>query len=76
MDPAANRTYHYWHAFVPDVQPGQIYGYRVDGPSDPANGMRFDAFKVLLDPYGLSVSSRGTTAARLLAPKAITPPPP
>ena len=30
--PSANRTYHYWHVFVPDVDPGQLYGYRVDGP--------------------------------------------
>jgi isoamylase len=55
IDPATNRTYHYWHIFVPDVRPGQIYGYRVDGPFDPAGGMRFDASKVLLDPYGRGV---------------------
>ena len=42
IDPAANRTYHYWHVFVSGVQAGQIYGYRVHGPSDPANGLRFD----------------------------------
>ena len=36
IDPALNRTYHYWHTFVPGVQPGQIYGYRVQGPYDPA----------------------------------------
>jgi isoamylase len=50
IDSAANRTYHYWHAFVPNVNPGQIYGYRVQGPFDPAKGMRFDASKILLDP--------------------------
>ncbi len=55
LDPAANRTYHYWHVFMPDVQPGQIYGYRVEGPFDPASGMRFDPTKVLLDPYGRGV---------------------
>jgi isoamylase len=55
IDPATNRTYHYWHVFVPDVQPGQLYGYRVHGPFDPASGMRFDATKVLLDPYGRGV---------------------
>ena len=55
LDPVANRTYHYWHAFVPGVQPGQIYGYRVQGPADPARGLRFDAKKVLLDPYGRGV---------------------
>ncbi|MFY9940309.1 MAG: glycogen debranching protein GlgX [Silvibacterium sp.] len=55
LDPYANRTYHYWHVFVPEVEPGQIYGYRVGGPFDPANGLRFDAEKVLLDPYGRAV---------------------
>src|SRR5262250_602941 len=52
LDPFINRTYHYWHAFVPGAQPGQLYGYRVYGPFDPSKGMRFDAAKVLLDPYG------------------------
>ena len=52
IDPAINRTYHYWHVFVPGVKPGQIYGYRVDGAFDPPSGMRFDPAKVLLDPYG------------------------
>jgi glycogen operon protein len=55
LDPVVNRTYHYWHAFVPDVPAGQIYGYRVEGPADPAAGLRFDASKVLLDPYGRGV---------------------
>src|SRR5512135_1405194 len=55
LDPVSNRTYHYWHVFVPGVQPGQIYGYRVEGPSDFARGMRFDRSKVLLDPYGRGV---------------------
>jgi isoamylase len=55
IDPAANRTYHYWHVFVPGVQPGQLYGYRVHGPFDPASGMRFDRAKLLLDPYGRGV---------------------
>jgi isoamylase len=55
IDPSTNRTYHYWHVFVPGVQPGQIYGYQAAGPFDPANGMRFDPAKVLLDPYGRGV---------------------
>jgi isoamylase len=55
VDSAVNRTYHYWHAFVPGVQPGQLYGYRVYGPFDPPRGLRFDPTKVLLDPYGRSV---------------------
>jgi len=55
LDPSANRTYHYWHVFVPNVRPGQLYGYRVEGPFDPSSGMRFDPTKVLLDPYGRGV---------------------
>ncbi len=56
LDPAVNRTYHYWHAFVPGVQQSQIYGYRVHGPWDPATGKRFDPGKVLLDPYARAVA--------------------
>src|SRR6266436_3697338 len=52
IDPAANRTYHYWHVFVSGVKAGQIYGYRAKGAFDPPNGMRFDPTKVLVDPYG------------------------
>jgi isoamylase len=52
LAPHINRTYHYWHTFVPDVTAGQLYGYRVAGHFDPARGLRFDANKVLLDPYG------------------------
>ncbi len=55
LDPSANRTYFYWHVFVPSVRPGQLYGYRVDGPFDPSSGLRFDPTKVLLDPYGRGV---------------------
>jgi len=52
LDPWKNLTYHYWHVFVPSLQAGQIYGYRVHGPSEPQRGLRFDQQKVLLDPYG------------------------
>ena len=55
LDPAINRTYHYWHVFVPGLNAGQIYAYRVHGPFDPNNAMRFDPAKVLLDPYGRGV---------------------
>jgi isoamylase len=55
IDPASSRTYHYWHVFMPGVEAGQVYGYRVDGRFDPASGMRFDSAKVLLDPYGRGV---------------------
>jgi isoamylase len=56
LDPFANRTYHYWHGFVPGLQAGQLYGYRVYGPFEPHQGMRFDSSKVLLDPYCRGVS--------------------
>ena len=55
LDPATSRTYHYWHAFVPGALAGQIYGYRVNGPSDPDRGLRFDPAKVLLDPYARGI---------------------
>ncbi|HYL85472.1 MAG TPA: glycogen debranching protein GlgX [Candidatus Angelobacter sp.] len=55
IDPTTNRTYHYWHSYVQGLQPGQLYAYRAYGPFDPANGMRFDGSKVLLDPYGRCV---------------------
>jgi len=66
LDSVRNRTYHYWHAFVPGVRPGQIYGYRVSGPYDPPRGLRFDPAKILLDPYGREVivpSTYGREAA-------------
>src|SRR5215469_15685558 len=59
LDPKVHRTYHYWHIFVPGISPGQIYGYRVRGPAEPQNGMRFDPSKVLLDPYGRGVTVPG-----------------
>jgi isoamylase len=56
IDSAMNRTYHYWHVFVPGVKAGQIYGYQVSGTFDPSSGMRFDDRKLLIDPYGLAVA--------------------
>jgi isoamylase len=55
LDPEINRTYHYWHTFVPGIKAGQIYGYRVHGPYEPASGLWFDPSKVLLDPYSRGV---------------------
>lgn len=43
LDPRANRTYHYWHTFVPGVAAGQLYAYRISGPFDPERGLRFEA---------------------------------
>jgi glycogen operon protein len=45
-----------WHGFVPGVGPGQEYAFRVDGPFSPSDGMRCNAAKLLLDPYGRSVT--------------------
>ena len=44
-----------WHVYLPGIQPGQLYGYRVHGPFDPANGHRFNPSKVLLDPYAKEI---------------------
>ena len=56
LDPNRHRTYHYWHVFVPDLKPGQIYAYRAHGSFAPEQGLRFDGEKILLDPYGLAVA--------------------
>ena len=44
-----------WHGYIPDVLPGQRYGYRVHGPYDPANGLRCRPSKLLIDPYAKAV---------------------
>ncbi len=49
------RTAHNWHAYLPDVGPGQRYGYRVHGPYAPADGLRFNPHKLLLDPYAKAI---------------------
>ncbi|MEW6269581.1 MAG: glycogen debranching protein GlgX, partial [Thermodesulfobacteriota bacterium] len=45
-----------WHGFLPDVRPGQLYGYRVHGPYAPAEGHRFNPNKIVLDPYAKAVA--------------------
>lgn len=44
-----------WHGYLPTIQPGQLYGYRVYGPHEPAEGCRFNPNKLLLDPYAKAV---------------------
>jgi len=56
LDPERNRTFHYWHVFVPALRAGQVYAYRAYGPFAPEVGLRFDSSKVLLDPYALAVA--------------------
>jgi glycogen operon protein len=50
------RTAFVWHGFVNEIKPGQLYNFRVHGPWDPANGMRFNAAKSLVDPYAKAIS--------------------
>ncbi|MGZ8805435.1 MAG: glycogen debranching protein GlgX, partial [Microbacterium sp.] len=49
---------HIWHAYLPTVGPGQRYGYRVHGEYDPKSGKRFNANKLLLDPYAKAVEGQ------------------
>jgi isoamylase len=53
--PLPCKTQHVWHGYLPEVTPGQLYGYRVHGPYRPEEGHRFNAKKVLLDPYAKAV---------------------
>jgi glycogen operon protein len=64
FDLRQNRTYHYWHVFVPGVTAGQIYAYRAKGPFEPGKGLRFDPEKVLMDPYGRAVVKPKTYTRR------------
>jgi isoamylase len=52
----SERTDNVWHVYLPDVRPGALYGYRVDGPYEPESGHRFNASKLLIDPYAKAVS--------------------
>jgi isoamylase len=48
-------TYHVWHGYLPEIGPGQRYGFRVYGPYDPAQGQRYNPQKLLLDPYARAI---------------------
>jgi glycogen operon protein len=54
--PLREQTDMVWHAFLPDIVPGQIYGFRVHGPYAPTEGHRFNSHKVLLDPYAKAIA--------------------
>jgi isoamylase len=54
------RTGYVWHAYLPDVLPGQLYAYSVDGPYEPQKGFRFNKKKALVDPYSKAIA--GTIA--------------
>lgn len=51
------RTHQVWHIYVPGIKPGQIYGFRVEGPYEPTQGDRFNPNKLLLDPYAKAVTN-------------------
>jgi len=53
--PIRERTANVWHQYLPDVMPGQLYGFRVDGPFEPAKGHRFNPKKLLLAPYAKAI---------------------
>ncbi|GAA4411288.1 glycogen debranching protein GlgX [Nibrella viscosa] len=52
----SERSHHVWHVYVPDLKPGQLYGYRVYGPFEPWNGHRYNPNKLLIDPYAKAIS--------------------
>src|SRR5512147_620465 len=56
LDPQVHRSGEYWHVHVPGLGAGQLYGWAADGPWLPQQALRFDATKVLLDPYGRGVA--------------------
>ncbi|PYK81976.1 MAG: glycogen debranching enzyme GlgX [Verrucomicrobia bacterium] len=56
--PVTEHTDQVWHIFLPEVRPGQLYGYRVSGPYEPEIGMRFNSSKLLLDPYAKAIAGR------------------
>src|SRR5690606_28323200 len=56
--PLPEQTDQVWHGYFPDILPGQLYGFRVHGPYDPAQGLRFNPNKILLDPYAKAIGRR------------------
>src|SRR5574338_27128 len=56
--PLPEHTDMVWRGYLPDVRPGQLYGYRVHGPYDPRAGHRFNPAKLLFDPYATVIGRR------------------
>lgn len=50
------RSHHVWHVYIPGIDPGQQYGYRVHGPYEPHNGHRYNHNKLLIDPYAKAIA--------------------
>ena len=57
LDPRTNRTGDYWHVHLRGIEAGQLYAFAADGPWEPDKGLRFDATRLLLDPYGRAVAT-------------------
>jgi isoamylase len=51
----AEQSFHIWHGYLPGINPGQRYGYRIAGPDDPARGRRYKPAKLLIDPYARAI---------------------
>ena len=64
LDPFRNKTFHFWHVFVLGCGPGMFYGFRVDGPADPAAGHRFNPNKVLIGPDARGICKQVVAARR------------
>jgi glycogen operon protein len=66
--PLTERTAFNWHGYVPEVGPGQRYAYRVHGPWAPESGHRFNAHKLLIDPYGKAIEGPVDWGAAIVLP--------
>jgi isoamylase len=56
--PMTEHTDQVWHIFLPDARPRQLYGYRISGPYQPEQGLRFNSSKLLLDPYAKAIAGK------------------
>ena len=54
--PMREKTDMVWHVYLPETKPGQLYGYRVHGPYEPEEGLRFNPAKLLIDPYAKAIA--------------------
>jgi isoamylase len=61
-----NRSRNIWHVLVHGIGAGQLYGYRVRGPFDPARGLRFNPAKLLIDPYAKALTGKAENTGNLL----------
>ncbi len=78
--PVTSRSFYVWHAYAPGLRPGQRYGWRVHGPYAPGDGHRFNANKLLVDPYARSLTGaldpRGPVYAHTPSMRSVAPAPP